>query len=130
MNSRDLASLVFFDVEKSGGSSRNRNGKAPGDGFMVGGVAKEYTITVDFDSMQSREQASYAILAYLAHNEDLLWDRERYIGAWLDDGTLYLDISERYSSEGTAHAVAAERNELAYYDVIAERSVFVRNDHQ
>ncbi len=64
---------------------------------------------------------------YLEVKEPLLISPDNYLGAWLDKGTLYLDISEAYRQSyetlETVKQIARDRGQLAIYDMIFNRSI-------
>lgn len=83
----------------------------PTTGFFVGGVVS--SVVVDIDDMTRDHMAEF-----VADNH-----RAAYVGMWEDDGKIYLDVSEHYTSRRMAERVARIRGELAIWDVENAREI-------
>jgi hypothetical protein len=60
-----------------------------------------------------------AIMHYLWRLPDSVLDVwGNYLGVWIDEGTLYLDVSRAYASRETAMLVAKRAQQKAVYDAV------------
>jgi hypothetical protein len=118
-----VTSRILAGLRESGGASVNPHGAGPVGGYMVALPGHERVIRVW--SPDSRRAVEQVTLYVLDHWSDVAPDPALYFGAWLDNGRLYLDVSERVATRELALAKAAHRNELAIYDVANGASVYV-----
>jgi hypothetical protein len=65
------------------------------------------------------------ILAYAHGKRHALAQTNRYLGAWVDNGTLYLDVAECIAERATAERLGRERGELAIFDVEGGDSIYL-----
>jgi hypothetical protein len=110
--------LIFDSIINSNGASYNLHTRElnPSTGFMVAipGFEKEYDIPTDLNKFQDIV-TSYTI------NRDM-WDKILsnpegiYLGFWLNEGKLVIDLAENIRDMGTAYHEGFERNQIAIYD--------------
>jgi len=84
------------------------------NGYAVGGVADCRVIGVERFSMGS-------VIEFVLNRE---WTVGDFLGTWIEENMVYLDVSNIFSHETRAHEVARERGEKEYYDF--ENGVGVR----
>lgn len=65
-----------------------------------------------------------SIRLYVATRKTLLSRPGRYLGTWIDEGRLYLDVTEIYPERAVAEHYGAEREQLAIYDLAAGESLY------
>lgn len=65
------------------------------------------------------------IKAYALDHMDYLNQPNRYLGAWVHDGKLYLDVSELEMDELVAANLCRKRNHPAYYDNKNKKVVYL-----
>jgi hypothetical protein len=67
------------------------------------------------------------LIAYTDDHADLLGQRGALFGGWRDrdTGTVYLDVSVWQPHRQTAERLARQHGQLAYFDLLAGRSVMV-----
>lgn len=84
----------------------------PTTGFVVGGKRPSLVNPETFGEV-------YAFVSRVQHAD--------YVGVWVDrsTGTVYVDACDWIVNRGHALGLAARRNELAVYDVAADRAVYV-----
>ena len=103
--------------------------EVPYKGFMVGGVAGETKIPLDVcDSTLFHS----IWLQYAKEVRKLIKadpSSSYAVGTWVDNDCIVFDVSERVNSSRSAYALCKERNEDAYYDVDASKSVFIEKDN-
>jgi len=52
---------------------------------------------------------------YVRDNGKILRDGKHYLGAWVDNGTLYLDVVRVFKSAAQARKCAIAHNQIAYF---------------
>lgn len=82
----------------------------PTDGYMVSLEGLEVRIGTKAFSPQWLDH-------FILRNRTLLENPNYYVGAWVENGFVYLDISECTNSLEQATKLARQRNQLAIYDV-------------
>lgn len=63
------------------------------------------------------------IEGYVARHADLIDSPVNFLGAWVTDGVVYLDVSVNEIDRGRAVALGREHDQLAIYDVVARRDI-------
>ena len=59
----------------------------------------------------------------------LLTSSSYAVGTWVDNDCIVFDVSEKVAHSRSAYELCKERNEDAYYDVEASKSVFIEKDN-
>lgn len=96
------------------------SGEVPTDGFMVALLGHEQTFTTE-------EFEVTHLVRYVADKfEVLTGPGEVYLGAWVSDGLVYLDVSECIADRAEALTLAALRTQLAVWDVVKGEEVSTR----
>ena len=123
-----MSNLTQFQksILNNGGASYNlNNGEVnPSEGFMVSIAGHEQTFAENWQDNLQQTIATYikekaAIVGNKANNQPY------FIGAWVDGGKLYLDVSVKVSTKKVAERIAKENNQLAYYDNKKEISIYL-----
>lgn len=52
------------------------------------------------------------------HDRRPQWNEGYFLGTWIDNNVLYLDVVELFNNQSDAHTAAIERGQCAYYDGI------------
>lgn len=88
----------------------------PKVGYMVAISGHERII----ESVTNEKQLQYIIADYLKDKAIILLsgitDNNKFIGTWVNDGKLYLDVSVNVSDRDEAIALAKAGNQLAIWD--------------
>lgn len=118
---------VFDSIKQNNGASYNLHTRTlnPETGYMVAlsGFEKIVDIPEDLNKFQDIV-TSYCI------NRDM-WDKiiadpeNIYLGFWLHDGKLYIDLAEHIPTLGVAYHYAVERNQIAFYDCAKKEDIKV-----
>lgn len=126
-----MANLINFvnSIVQNGGASYNLiTGEFnPDNGFMVSAKGKEFKREYNgsFKSIQ------YDVASYIKENAHIIMagvcDTNTFIGAWVDNGELYLDISSKVDNEADAHKLAVQNEQKAYFDNKNKQSIFIDN---
>lgn len=116
MPDEGLAERVYKHTIARRGATFNLMGDGPIRGYMVGGFGSEVIVPLaDFNVGD--------IVSYLAWNWIELDRPGRYLGTWIDDGNVYLDISQNYSSLQEALKIAGEKSQPAIWSVSSGREI-------
>ena len=84
-------------------------------GYMVSEVGAEKVFRLD--DVEGIESTLKEYAKRISSNE--------YVGAWVDDNKLYIDISKHYKSKKQALKVGAENKQLAIFDVASAESIYL-----
>lgn len=88
----------------------------PKSGYMVAIAGHERVI----DNVTSEKQLQYLIADYLGDKAIILTSGitgdDKFVGTWVNDGKLYLDVSVNIADKDTAIALAKSSNQLAIWD--------------
>jgi hypothetical protein len=111
---------VLDEIILEGGVSYNLNtGKAnPSDGYMVSILGFEEQFNVNKVSNQT-------IKAFMLKNMDNLWGETRYLGGWLNNDIVYLDVSVHLQDLERAIYTGIINNQKCIYDCNNERNIYL-----
>ena len=102
---------------KNGWFSLSLNGDSPKSGFMVS-IRDILKMPLDL-WLELEEQSSINDYSEIAKNVN------GYIGCWIDNGDVYIDISANIQDRGQALKVARENGQLAIYDIEKNESIYL-----
>ena len=68
------------------------------------------------------DRATVAVMEDMKHTGENM-----SVGLWMDNGLLYVDVSESYDNLSQAMTVAKERDQLAIYDQLEDKVITVNN---
>jgi hypothetical protein len=76
-----------------------------------------------FVSLPNREQQinrnnfkESVLFDFIYNNIDLLSNENNFVGGWIENDIVYLDVSEQIADKRTALNLGVQRNQLAIYD--------------
>jgi hypothetical protein len=81
----------------------------PNKGFFVS--LPNLETKVDLESLKVND-----IATFINKHRTLLQDKTKFIGGWIDNDTVYLDISEQIDNKREALEIGYKHNQLAIYD--------------
>ena len=117
-----LADLI---TREGGFSYRPVTARSPRTGYMVSTYeGRERQLPMPPDRIGLTE----AIRVYRNDHADIVGRPRHYIGAWIENGVLYTDISVQVEGEAEAGALARAHKQMAYYDVRGRRTIYVGDD--
>lgn len=90
----------------------------PTSGYLVGGAGTEHVIGSDQFTPDS-------VQAFINQNRAQLFSKGFYLGTWIEDGRVYLDVSEHHDSYENAYALGQSRSEKAIWDIARKTSVHI-----
>lgn len=113
---KQLINQIFKSTMQNGGASYNLNGHSPSKGFMVATLGNEKKISLkDFNKK--------ILKSYIkAHKKDL---KDAFIGTWIDNDIVYLDISKKEKSKNKALEIAKQNKQLAIFNLSNFESIYL-----
>ncbi len=111
------ANVLFNSILANGGATVSLEGFEPSEGFAVSiypyrGICKPLHM-VD----------AHVISSWISRNLEWLSRADHYVGAWLDHGFLYLDISIIVSDRDEAIALGRAHDQLSIFDFSTFESI-------
>ena len=105
-----ISNPIFKQTIENQGCSMNLDGLSPVNGYMVGISGHEKKVNIsDFNAGH--------IDSFIRANLYVLFDRNYFIGTWIDNDMVYIDISENIQSKKTALIHAKESGQVCIWDV-------------
>ena len=123
-----MSNLILFrkSILNNGGASYNLlNGQLnPTDGFMVS-IADHETIL----KQNWMTGLQYHIASYIKEKAHILCggltNQRYFIGAWVDNDELYLDVSTKVTTREEAERIARDNGQKAYYDNGKQETIYI-----
>jgi hypothetical protein len=99
---KNLHDFVASIVENGGATFNLVTGTSPITGFVVSERGFEDVTPIFAGDMVTKQIiVSTAVSLFIRKNGLELNDPENYLGGWIDDGSLFLDISRVYDNDKT-----------------------------
>lgn len=114
---KNLKEFVASTIENGGATMNVATGDVPTSGYVVSIESSTKTFPLFGNEVVKEILISGAVKLYLEENIVEFVYAENFLGSWIDNGLLYLDISNVYDNEHDALRVAVSNNQLAYYDL-------------
>lgn len=111
-----LVSLIINGIFNNDGISINLGGQSPTSGFMYSVQNCELQIGL-------ANITDELVAQFIAENEHILTQNGMYLGAWVNDGVVYLDVSRNVNTYFEAVHQGMNNRQLAIYDVVNGVSV-------
>ena len=80
---------------------------------------------VSLKDFETKTRLSRLDIRTIKHYQEKAQKYGAYIGAWIDNGVLYLDISKHVKSKRKALKLARKNYQLAIYDIKKGKSVYI-----
>lgn len=103
---------------EGGFTVHNHFGDAPGSGYMVSVEGSEQVIPVA--GLKADD-----IVRFRAAHADALAAPDTFLGAWVEDGKVFLDVSKVVHDRNAALQAGRDGRQLAIYDLAAKDTVYV-----
>lgn len=118
---------VFDSIQKTGGASYNvfTCDLNPSSGYMVAtaGFEKRYPVPADVNKFQD------AVIAFMANRN--VWAKLKendvvfYLGFWVYEGELFIDVAEWISDKQDAVSLGIKRNQIAIFDCERQQDIIL-----
>lgn len=126
-----MANLINFvnSIIQNGGASYNLiTGEFnPDNGYMVS--AKGYESKSNYNG--GFKNIQYDVASYIKENAHILMagvvDTNVFIGGWVEEGELYLDISSKIDTEDEARNLALRNEQKAIFDNKSKQTIYIDN---
>lgn len=105
---------IVKETLKNGGSSTSLLNKSA-NGFMVSVKDCAIIPVNDFNVK--------ALKKVITKNIELLSNPSNFLGTWIDNGNVYIDISESINDRETAIKLGKERHQLGIYDISNQQTI-------
>lgn len=115
----DFLSIAESIAVHGGVTVSVRGEELPTGGYFVSRYGFEETVALD-------ENLSSSVAAYAERYSDRLDRPGVYLGAWVEDGHVVLDVSDWWQSRTLARAAGWERGQRAIFDIAKQEVVPVR----
>lgn len=134
MNSNNLLAMYDAIITNGGASYQIETGQLnPTTGFMVALPGYEQTFSIPDNVNQWQNIVlSYLLTKVQANNEKhctivglLVENIDYFLGAWIDSGKLYLDLSENVADFETAKKLGIERKQISIYNCVNNEVYFL-----
>lgn len=109
MTNKELKMIIKTTI-LNGGATINLLGDSPKKGFMVATEGNEKQIKVSQFNHKTLKK-------YLAKNKEELKGKNKFIGTWINEGIVYVDISERIVNKDRAIELGKDRKQLAIFNI-------------
>ena len=114
---KNLHDFIASIVENGGATFNLVTGTSPTTGFVVSERGFEDITPIFGDDVTKQIITTYAVSEFIKKNGMELSIVDNFLGGWIDDGELFLDISRVYDNEHDALRIAVDNGQRAYYNI-------------
>ena len=108
------------EIIKNGGSTLTKN-------LNKAELKKGYMVSLEGAESKVKSDNYTAIIKAIEEKQELIKDTsELYIGLWVDNGFVYIDISINISDKVEALEFGKKNKQLAIYDVVNDKSLYLK----
>ncbi len=109
-------SELVEQAKSEGFSVQLVSGDVPTTGYMVALSGHEERVPVEAFTLDR-------LIRYVKAHFDALMEDNMFLGAWANEGHVYLDVSERIADRELAVEVGKLRGQLAIWDVVSSQEI-------
>ncbi len=114
----NLSEFIYRKTVQNQGCSINLDGREPESGFMVSYQNTEKRVKLfDFSAMH--------IESFIRANLGSLHQRGNFIGTWIDNDIVFIDISFNVPDRQLAITLARKFGQIAIFDVNEKKSIYL-----
>jgi hypothetical protein len=115
---KNLKEFVAAIIDNGGATYNLAIGDTAHKGYMVSKKGFEMQFKPGIDVKQ-------AVIKFMEkYGFDLCFE-ENFMGAWIDEGILYMDISNNFTKRSEAIREGYKNEQLAIYDIVAQKTVYL-----
>ena len=92
------------------------SGEQPNNGFMSGIQGFETKVPLE-------QFGSFALNEFIRKNQTELQKNDTYLGTWIDQGNVFMDISKKFEDEKTALEFGIQNNQLAIFNLTKNETI-------
>jgi hypothetical protein len=115
---KNLNEFVASIIENGGATYNLANGGTVDKGYMVSKKGFEMKFQPEVDVTQ-------AVCQFIKEFGFELYEVENFMGAWIDEGVLYLDVSNNFAKRSDAIREGYKNEQLAIFDLVAQESLYL-----
>jgi hypothetical protein len=115
---KNLKEFVAAIIENGGATYNLANGGTVDKGYMVSKKGFEMKFQPEVDVTQ-------AVCQFIKEFGFELYEVENFMGAWIDEGVLYMDVSNNFEKRSEAIKEGYKNEQLAIFDVVAQKSLYL-----
>ena len=115
---KNLNEFVASIIENGGATYNLAMGDTAHSGYMVSKKGFEMKFPTEKNVKQ-------AVIQFMEAYGFELYEVENFMGAWIDEGVLYLDISNNIADRRKAIKEGYKNEQLAIFDVVAKESLYL-----
>ena len=132
MNKQERIRLAYGSTLMDSGYTLWHDDKKRYKGYVVGGVEHESVCERDDCKSFSNLFDEYVNMLDATLTAEALGEIPvgalLGIGTWIDEGRIYFDVVEWMENEEEAHAKCKMRGEKAYFDILAQKSIYIKDE--
>jgi hypothetical protein len=117
LNPEVASNIIRFTQEWGGLSINMVDGSMPTTGYMVS-KPPEFGIIVDEVNFSNPVKGPKILSDYMKKQKKDLGTGKNYLGTWLNESKVYLDVSENIQEVFKARRLGRERNQIKIWDVV------------
>lgn len=111
----NLLKFIQKTIENGGASYNPEYGTQPENGYMVS--------IKDVSTISSLDLIEDEIQKIVLSNASMFLEKDIYMGSWIDDGKIYIDISKNVQEIKSAIRLGMLNDQLAIYDLNNGRDI-------
>jgi hypothetical protein len=115
---KNLKEFVAAIIENGGATYNLAMGDTAHSGYMVSKKGFEMKFPPEKDVKQ-------AVVQFMEAYGFELYEVENFMGAWIDEGILYMDVSNNFAKRSEAIREGYKNEQLAIYDVVTQESLYL-----
>jgi len=104
-----------------------RTGASPKDGFIASDMGAEEAMPWK-EASKTRDNLRNVMVNYMDKHAELLDGSGAFFGGWVDEGTLFLDVSRRYPTRSEGVAAGFANQQKAIYDVVNDSYIYMKDE--
>lgn len=116
-NSSEILNRTIVDK----GYTTDLDGNKPDTGYMVGLEGFESTMPIN----RSIDDGIAFIDAFIFTNKEELNKPNRYLGTWINEGIIYIDISVNINLRKLAVTLGIKNNQIAIWDLSTKEEIII-----
>ena len=123
MNKHELTRLAYGSTLMDDGYTLWKDDKTRLKGYVVGGLTEESQCCIEDYALFSKLFERYLHIPSRRNERKTLG-----IGTWVHEGRIFFDVVQHVDDEQDAIAMCVMRNEKAYFDILAQKSIYINKN--
>lgn len=115
---KNLNQFIQETTQNGGCTYSLFGGYSPESGFVVSILSDQTTCKVN-------EFSPYLLGKFIKEHADKLSQSYNYLGSWIENGKVYLDVCEVSKDKAAALKIAAQNNQIAIFDLSTKETIYL-----